>query len=82
MSPERQNEAVKKLARAAKSMPNGEIRDLDLRIHAFEEKHGLSSADLRRELAQGKRQESWEICKWLLLLDQRDLLGARVARPD
>lgn len=80
MSPERQEEAVKKLVRAATSQPNGEARDLDHQIHAFEEKFGLSSEDLRRELAQGKRDESWEVCKWLMLLDQRDLLGARAAR--
>lgn len=75
ISPERQEEAVKKLVRAATSLPNGEARDLYQQIHAFEEKFGLSSEDLRRELAQGKRDESWEVCKWLMLLDQMDLLG-------
>ncbi len=80
MSPERQEEAVKKLVRAANSRPNGEVRDLDHQIRAFEEKFGLSSEDLRRELAQGKRDESWEICKWLMLLDQWDLLGVRSTR--
>lgn len=80
MSPERQEEAVKKLVRAANSRPNGEARNLDEQIQAFEEKFGVSSADLRRELAQGRREESWEICKWLMLLDQRDVLGARSAR--
>ena len=80
MSPERQEEAIQELARAARSQPNGEARDLDQQIHAYEEKFGLSSEDLRRELAQGKRKESWEVCKWLMLLDQRDLLGARSPR--
>jgi hypothetical protein len=80
MSPERQDEAMKKLVRAANSQPNGEAQELDQQIHAFETAFGLSSEDLRRELAQGKRDESWEVCKWLMLLDQRDLLGARSAR--
>ena len=31
---------------------------------------------LRHELAQGQRQETWEICQWVMLLDQRDLIGA------
>lgn len=66
--------------RAATSQPNGEARDLDQQIHAFEAKFGLSSEELRRELAQGERDESWEVCNWLMLLDQRDLLGARSAR--
>ncbi|HEY8205976.1 MAG TPA: hypothetical protein VIG99_00750 [Myxococcaceae bacterium] len=81
MSPERQEEAIKELVRAANSPPNGEMRDLDQQICAFEEKFGLSSQELRRELAQGRREESWEVCQWLMLLDQRDyLLGARSAR--
>lgn len=81
MSPERQEEAVKELVRAANSPPNGEVGDLDQQIHALEVKFGLSSEDLRRELAQGRREESWEVCRWLMLLDQRDyLLGARSAR--
>jgi len=80
MTPERQEDAVKKLVRAAHSQPNGEARNLDQQIRFFEEKFGLSSEELRRELAQGKRDESWEVCKWLMLLDQRDLLGSRSAR--
>ena len=80
MSPEQREEAISQLVRAARSSPNGEARDLDAQIHAFEEQFGLSSEQLRRELAQGKRTETWEICQWLMLLDQRDLLGFRSAR--
>jgi exonuclease VII small subunit len=81
MNPERQEQAVKELVRAVNSMPNGEILDLDRQIRDYEEKFKLSSDALRHELAQGKRQETWEVCKWLLLLDQRDLIAAHVARP-
>lgn len=80
LSPERQEEAVGKLARAATATPNGEARDLEMQIQAYEKQFGVSSEQLRRELAQGKRHESWDVCKWLMLLDQRDLLGARSAR--
>ncbi len=80
MSPDEQDEAMRKLVKVARARPNGELKDLDAQIQAFEQKHGLSSDDLRHELAQGRRKESWEICQWLMLLDQRDLLGSRKAR--
>lgn len=80
MNPEQREEALSELVRAARSSPNGEVRDLDEQIQAFEAKFHLSSDELRRELAQGKRAETWEICQWLMLLDQRDLLGIRSAR--
>jgi hypothetical protein len=80
MSPDQQDEAMQNLVKVARGKPNGELKDLDVQIHAFELKHQLSSDELRHELAQGKRKESWEICQWLMLLDQRDLLGSRKAR--
>lgn len=76
MSPEQQEEAIQRLVQAAQSQPNGEVQELDLQIRTFEEKYGLSSEDLRRELAQGKREESWEICTWLMLIDQRAWLAS------
>ncbi len=81
MSPDEQDEAMRNLVKVARGKPNGEFKDLDAQIEAFEQKHQLSSDELRHELAQGKRKESWEICQWLMLLDQRDLLGSREARP-
>lgn len=80
MSAEEQDEAMRGLVRVARGQPNGELRELDQQIRELEEKHGLSSDDLRRELSRGKRKESWEICQWLMLLDQRDLLGSRTSR--
>lgn len=80
LSPEAQDDAMRRLARVAKSAPNGELKDLDAQIFALEEQHGITSAQLRTELAQGLRKETWEICQWLMLLDQRGLLGARKAR--
>lgn len=81
LSPEQQDEAMRQLVKVARSEPNGELKDLEVQIQAFELKHGLSSNDLRHELALGRRKESWEICQWLMLLDQRDLLGSRQTQP-
>ena len=80
LSPERQDEEARRLLKAARGVPNGEQRDLDSQIRDLEEKFKISSKDLRRELAEGKRPETWEICKWLLLIDQRELLGIRSPR--
>lgn len=81
LSPEQQDEAMRSLIRVARGQPNGEIKELEEQIHSLELKHGLSSDDLRHELAQGKRKESWEICQWLMLLDQRDLAASDEASP-
>lgn len=79
--PSSEQEAVlRDLVEVVRSKPNGELKDLDSRIVAYEVKHGMSSEQLRRELSQGRMKESWEICQWLMLLDQRDLLGARKAQ--
>lgn len=80
LPPERQDEEARRLLKVARGVPNGEQQDLDNQIRQLEEKFKVSSKDLRRELAQGKRPETWEICKWLLLLDQRELLGLRSPR--
>ena len=77
MSPDEQDEALRSLVKVARGGPNGDLRDLGMQIHAFELKYRLSSNELRHELAQGKLKESWEVCQWLLLINQRDLLTGR-----
>jgi len=82
LSPEAQAEQLQKFVKVLRSRPNGEARELNLRIAEFERKLGLSSDALRRELAQGKRKETWDVCLWLMLLDQRDMLGFQSSRAD
>ena len=72
---------VAALARASEEPPNGELREVENRIAALEAAHLLTSDDLRRELAQGRRRETLEICRWLMLLDLRDHLASVAARP-
>jgi hypothetical protein len=74
---DRVSKLTRELGTAARGKPNGELRDVDSRIHAFETRFGVDSATLRSEVASGKRPETWDVCQWLMLLQERDRLVAR-----
>jgi hypothetical protein len=80
LAPDQRSQRVAELARATGQPPNGELQEIEARIAALEEQHGVSSDALRRELAQGQRRETWEICRWLQFLDIRDHLVSLTAR--
>jgi hypothetical protein len=77
MSAREQERRVSELIRAARSAPNGEIEELDREIRAYEQRYGLDSASLEREVAGGHRQETEDICRWLMLLRIRERLEGR-----
>lgn len=44
---------------------------LDARIRKLEQRYEISSADLRKQLRDGRIKETAEIAEWLFLLDAR-----------
>jgi hypothetical protein len=68
---------------ACRSVVSSDAEDLELvmdRIRGLEAKHGLSSDDMRRILAEGKLRETELICEWLILLDAAERLPAGLRR--
>lgn len=40
------------------------------RLAEYERRFGFTSATLRNKLATGEQEETWDVCRWLILLDQ------------
>ena len=74
---DRVSKLTRELGTATRGKPNGEVRDVDQRIHAFEARFGIDSETLRNEVTSGARAETWDFCQWLMLLQERDRLVAR-----
>jgi hypothetical protein len=51
---------------------NGSVETLNSEIAEYEEKHGLDSDQLLKELSSGEREETEEILSWLMLIRLRD----------
>jgi len=64
------------LAVAASQPVNGEIREVDDQIVAFESASGMSSAVMRARLDRGEITETWDVVRWLMALDLRDRLAS------
>jgi hypothetical protein len=76
MSDETRASTLRALVRAADRAPNGELRELDEQIGAFEARFGLDSEAMRRDVANGSRRETADVCEWLMLLRVRERLRA------
>ncbi len=48
------------------------LKKLHGRIAEYERRFGFTSASLRERLATGEQEETWDVCLWLILLEQRD----------
>jgi hypothetical protein len=51
---------------------NGEMEELDRRIAAFEQVYEVSSDTMLRQVAEGNREETAEISRWLTLVQLRN----------
>jgi len=80
MGPAERDRALTDLMEATRTVPNGEIVELDARIHGYEIRHGIKSAALLSGLAAGSIAETHEICVWLADLKLRDRLGRLASR--
>lgn len=77
MTPESRASAELEMARAVRSRPNGEIKDLDAIVRGFEQKYGFDSETMKRRLDGGSLRETTDICEWLLNLKLREHVLAR-----
>jgi hypothetical protein len=81
LQPGEKEAKLRALVVATGQPPNGELRELDSRIHEYEQRAGLNSAALRDKLASGEVAETAEVCDWLMLLEIRERIAAVVSRP-
>lgn len=81
MAPEDRERLMKELVLATQNAPNGELRQLEDEVEAFEKKFGFDSETMQAQLASGTLRETWEICQWLMTLRLRDDLAALASRP-
>ena len=80
MSESERDAAWDKLIKATQQPPNGEMRELDEQIRAYESQYGMDSATMRHRVRTRALEESWEICQWLMRLNERDLLVSLASR--
>ncbi len=72
---ERKSQVLSDFVRVS-SEANGELKELDRRIAAFERVYETTSENMQAELTSGVRKETAEICQWLMLIE----LQKRVSR--
>lgn len=65
---------IRTLSVATQRPLNGEVKNLEREIRAYEARHGFSSKELRQRLAEGRIEETEDVCRWLMRLKLRDRL--------
>jgi bacterioferritin (cytochrome b1) len=63
-------EMLHAFAKSINDKPNGEVQDLKNQIAFFENIYEIKSQDLLEEIKSGKREETYEMCKWLTLFNR------------
>ena len=71
---------VQELVEVRRRPPNGELDHLAAEIREYERRYEVSTAQMMRELREGKRKETAEIASWLISVRLRDRIAARAAR--
>lgn len=80
-SPSERRRLIADIAERANAPVNGRLDEIKAEIAEFEASYDLPSEDLLTELYYGKRRETDEILRWLLLIRLRDRLESRRAHP-
>lgn len=68
--------AYRTLVDAVRSAPNGELKDVERALQAFESKHKMSSEEARNRVESGELPATREIEAWMMALRVRDDLAA------
>jgi len=76
----KQHELLGALVRATKARPNGELTDVEARIHAFESRYEMSSEAMLAKLDDGTLGETLDICNWVMFIKLRGRLAERASR--
>ena len=72
LPPEERERQLAELVHRAKAPRNGQAKDLEARIRAFEIRYEMTSKDMRERFARGEVADTADISEWLILLDARD----------
>jgi len=76
-----QRQALEELVRDSRSLPNGEVTELDAKIRAYEDRFGFDSKTLLERVKSGEQRETWDICQWMMTLELRDSIAAKRPAP-
>lgn len=76
MTADNRGEALRSLVQATMSEPSDSLGELEQRIEEYEGRLGVDSVTLQRELTEGRRVETTDVCDWLILIAMRDRLRA------
>ncbi len=72
---------LRALVRETAKPPNGELTELDAKIRSYETRLGADAETLRRDVTEGRRSETAELCDLLMLMSIRNrLLASHTAR--
>lgn len=58
-----------------------EMSKVQQEVAAYEERHLMTSDQMRERLAAGSLDETWEICQWLLTLSQLKIMRGQKTSP-
>jgi hypothetical protein len=64
--------ALGELVRAAKAKPNGQMREIDGRIRAFEIRYEMTSTEMRERFRRSELADTAEVAQWLMLVRLRE----------
>ena len=72
LSAEERATAVAELGRRAAAPRNGQAKDIEARIRAFEVRYEMTSKEMRRRFASGELRDTADTSRWLMLLRARE----------
>ena len=67
LSPESQGHAVATLVAKSMGPPNGQLGWLETKIKAFEQSHGMTTAEMVDAFKAGRIEDTSEVAQWLIL---------------
>lgn len=80
MTPDESARALSEVVQAAGHEPNGGLQAVELELRGYEQRHGLSSDEMVKQIDAGDLEEDDDIACWLMAYHlKRRLLGE--ARP-
>jgi hypothetical protein len=65
----------------ARRAHQGEIAKVEREVAAYEERHLMTSDQMRARLGAGEINETWEICQWLLTLSHLKIMRGQKMSP-
>lgn len=75
MTEEERDAAWAKLIELARRPVTPErLKEIDDELAVYEQKYGMTSAEMRHKVSWGEMEETSDICDWLMLLRRRELL--------